>query len=345
MSKSRKYISLSDATAGVAAVCIGGNFFTGLLLLLGAKDSLVGYVSMIMVLGGTTQIFAPVILDHFPRRKTILVYAGITLNILNIVIIGIIPLLNFEESTKLTLIICTVVLISLISNLSMAGFSLLQIKNIPKKIRSKYFSFFLVFNGIINSVTLILTGVIADRFKNGGKELEGLLFLRLIAVFFAVLNIFFLLKIKEHPVNSEHSGFKSLKWIFTSSLKNRRYNFTILTSCIWIFAASFPGPFYTVYLLKDLNISYSFINGVNTLYVVMLIIFTPFWSAFIQKKSVFKALQFAMFVVIIHYIGYSFVTKETIILYPISALIGYFTMAGTNLISAQLIYENMPEKN
>ena len=51
---------------------VGGTFWSGLLLLLNADDSFIGTASMIGTAANMLQLFAPLILERFPRRRTML---------------------------------------------------------------------------------------------------------------------------------------------------------------------------------------------------------------------------------------------------------------------------------
>ncbi|MEG0768097.1 MAG: hypothetical protein RR482_10300, partial [Clostridia bacterium] len=61
-------------TSGILTNLIGGTFFTGLLLYMKASDSFIGAMSMVSVAANMLQIFAPILLERFPKRRRILTW-------------------------------------------------------------------------------------------------------------------------------------------------------------------------------------------------------------------------------------------------------------------------------
>ena len=82
---------------------VGGNFYTGLMLLLGADDSFIGLMSMFVFSANLMQIFSPLVLEHFPQRKKLLILMRLIIQTMNIVLIGCIPFCPFERQAKLVI--------------------------------------------------------------------------------------------------------------------------------------------------------------------------------------------------------------------------------------------------
>ena len=83
-SKSRACHLQFNWTNNVIANLVGGNFFTGLMLLLGADDGFIGLMSIFVFAANCLQIFSPLILEHFPKRKKLLILARIIIHTINI---------------------------------------------------------------------------------------------------------------------------------------------------------------------------------------------------------------------------------------------------------------------
>ena len=90
-SKSRACHLQFNWTNNVMANLVGGNFFAGIMLLLGADDGFIGLMSMFIFASNCLQIFSPLILEHFPRRKTLLIVMRLVIQTINIAFIGAIP--------------------------------------------------------------------------------------------------------------------------------------------------------------------------------------------------------------------------------------------------------------
>lgn len=340
---SRVNVAASSYTAGIINSIVGGNFFTGLMLLLNADDMVMGTITMIGFIGNTLQILSPLIFERFEKRKKILIIGkGITY-LLNIAIIGFLSLADINYQIRLTLIMVVLLFVSVFNALLAPGISIWHIKSIPDNNRIQYFSFFSITNGIIQYVVILGVSRVIDNLKGNGNELQGLQLLRVFALILAVLDLYFLTKIKEYP-NTRDKTPVNLKQILVNPFKQKKYLITVFIVCLWSFSANIPGPYYSIYLLKNLEVKYSFLNLINMLNIPLLILFTPLWSRRIRKTSWFKTLYFSIGMYLLHYLGLAFVVKETLYyVFPISLIFAFIFAPGINIVFANAPYINIPE--
>ncbi len=344
MLSSRRNVTLSIYANGAVGNLVGGNFFTGFLLILNADDAFIGLITVIMMAGNLLQVLSPLLLERFLSRKRLLISIRIIIHIFNIVLIGLIPYLGFTDNIKLAVVVVIQLSVSLMNSISSPGFSVWHIKSIPEGIRSKYFSMLTVSNSIFINTLILTASAIADKFKSTGDALQGLLILRIIALAFMGLDIYFLFRVKEYP-NVQDSEFTKIGNILLSTFKDKKYMRTIWISCLWSFTANIPGPFFSIYLLKDLGVSYSYINVINMLNIPVLILLTPFWARRIQHTSWFETLSVSMGFYLISYIGLSFVNATTMFLYPVFMIFAFIFAPGITLTLANIPYINIPENN
>ncbi|HHV95412.1 MAG TPA: MFS transporter [Clostridiaceae bacterium] len=341
---SRKYIALSSYAAETTNNLIGGTFLTGFLLLMNADDAFMGWVTMAGFFGNLLQLLSPLLLERYERRKKLLLISRATIYFFNIIIIGSIPFFVFSNNVKLTIVISIILLLNIINALFAPGFSVWHIKSIPQRIRAQYFSFYRITSGIIIYTVILISSAIVDSYKVRGNELKGLIILRIIAIITASLDIYLQTKIKEYP-NEKNTLKVNLLNVFVAPFKEKKYLITVIIACLWSFSANIPGPYYTIYLLKDLNVKYSFLNFVNMLNIPVLIFFTPIWSRIIQKTSWFKALYISMGLYTVYYISLCFVTGRTLMLYPFAVVYAFIIAAGINLTFSNIPYINIPSGN
>lgn len=339
----RRYIIADNFSANIIESLINGNLFTGFLILLDFNDILIGIITMIRLACNTLQMFSPLILEKKEKRKIFLIISRGIFYILNIIGIGLLAFLPVSGDIKIFVLIVLTILAYVVNAVSGPGFAVWQIKSIPLKVRNDYFPLITVFVGTIAFLAAYLASRCIDYFKVLGNELNGFLILRVIAVIVGITDLYFLTKIKEYPY--ERVGKINLKNIFTEPFKEKKYIKIVIISCLWSFAANIPGPYYTIYLLRDLNVSYSYMSIVNLMYLVSLIFITPFWTRRIKKTSNLKTLRFLVSIFLVHYAGLFFVTKDTLILYPVFVIMAYACLSGINVVFSGLPYMNAPEKN
>jgi hypothetical protein len=341
-SRNRRNILFSNYAGGIAGNLIGANFFTGLLLLMKADDAFIGLVTMVVMFGNMLQVFSPLLLERFSERKKILIIGRIAIHFFNIIIISVIPLTGYANSLKLAMILVVTLLINIINAMLAPGYQIWHIRSIPTNLRSRYFSFFQITNGVIIYSIILIASRVVDAFKQTGNELTGLLVLRGIALFLAVVDVIFLYRVREYPVTNRRVRVRD---VLLSPFKEKKYLITVAMACLWSFSANIPGSYYSVYLLKDLNISYSFINTVNMLSVPVMMLVMPFWRKRVDTTSWFRALYLSIGLYIVHYIGLALVTGKTLYFYPIFLVYAFLISPGINLVFSNLPFVNMPEEN
>lgn len=340
--QSRRALIAHNITANLIGNLIGGNFFTGLLIVLRADDAFVGLITMLTFGANLLQLFAPYVLERFERRKPLLIALKIIAHLVSIVFIGLIPLLPAHLHTQLVLLAISVTLVNSLGAVMSPGISVWHIAHIPPRVRVQYFSLVSMLNGSFIALFNLLGSLVVDHFKLQGQELSGLLFLRGIALIIAVLDIYLLFRIKELP-RSQPQGKVSLKSLFTLPFLHPAYLRSVAIVLLWSLVVNLPGGFYSVYLLRELNVSYSYITLVNALNVLVLLLLTPLWRKIFLKYSWLKPLSLAILALAPHYAVLAFVSKGLFILYPIGMVWSFVCSSGINLAFASVAFLNLPE--
>jgi ribose/xylose/arabinose/galactoside ABC-type transport system permease subunit len=182
---SQNNLIFSSVVSGTVGNFIGGNFFTGILLLLQASDGIMGFVAMTGFVGNLLQVLSPLLLERFQSRKKLLIYSRMVIYIFNIVVIGLVPFLPYANGTKLVVIIAVLLLINLINAMSAPGFAVWQIKCVPDDARVNFFTLNSIINGVVIYSLILGAGTVVDHYKSIGREMDGLLLFRGIALVLA----------------------------------------------------------------------------------------------------------------------------------------------------------------
>lgn len=333
-----------NITANVIANLVGGNFFAGLMLLLKADNGFVGLMTMIIFGANLLQLFSPFVLERFERRKKLLIGLRIAMQTINIVIIGVVPLLPLSYSAKLTLLALSVFMVNALGAVMSPGFSVWHIAHIPQRVRVSYFSVVSMLNGIFVAVMNLAASRAVDSFKQAGNELLGLELLRLVALAIAVYDIYLLTKLRELPRTGPGRRIK-FSDLLVKPWKERIYLRTVLVVVLWSMIANIPGSYYTIYLLKDLNVSYSYITLISMMNVVVLVVFTPVWRKLFSRRSWLKPLSWAMILYAPHYLLLSLVSPGRLWLFPLGSIWAYICAVGISLAFTSVAYINIPQEN
>ncbi len=343
-SQARRSLIFHHLAANVIANLIGGNFFTGLMLLLQADDAFVGLMTMLIFGANILQLLAPFILERFSRRKPLLIGIRVLIHLVNIVFIGLIPFMPLNQQTRLVFLGFSVFVVNALSALAGPGYSVWHIAHIPPAVRVQFFSLVTMLNGIFIALFNLLGSGLVDLFKAAGQELWGLSVLRVMALLLAVFDIFILLRIRELPMKSPAQKI-SLKSLFTQTWRERVYLRSILVVVLWSVVVNMPGSFYTVYLLRELQVSYSYIMLVASINVAVLMLLTFFWRKIYLKYNWLRPLGLGILLLAPHYAVLAFVSQGRLFLYPIGVIWSFICMCGINLAFTSVAYINLPEEN
>ena len=343
-SRDRMRLLMCNYTSNIIANFVGGTFWTGLLLLLSADDSFIGTLSMISSAANMTQCLAPMLLERFPKRKKLLMTMRSTVYLINVLLIGLIPLCPVSQQVRLYMVGLGVLIVNLISAFASPGLSIWHIQSIPNNTRSGYFTAVTMTVGAVVAICNLLGGILVDAFAARDMQYAGLMILRGIALVLCVVELLLYSKIKEYPYENSGSSF-TLKDLVTKPFKEKKYLLTVSLTLLWNITANLPGSYYTVYLLKNVQFSYSHITLINMLNVPVVLFLTPVWRKVLSKYGWFKTLYMSIFLYAVHYLLLALVTPTTTWVYPISQIYAYVFAIGINLSFTGVPYVNMPQQN
>lgn len=341
MSQDRRRLVLCNYTSNVIANLVGGSFWTGLLLYLDADDGFIGTASMIATAANMLQMFAPLLLERFPKRKKLLIGLRTAMYLLNVLFIGLIPLFPIERQARLTLTALITLAVNVISAVSSPGITIWHLQSLPDRVRQPYFALVTTSNCVVIAVAILLGGRLVDLFRDAQMEYWGLMTLRLIALGLCAVEIYLYSRIREYPYESDGEKLR-VGDLLGKPLRNKLYLLTVLTTVLWNFSANLPSSYYTVYMLKNLGVSYTYLNLVNMMNVPVSLMIAPLWRRVLRKHGWFKTLYIAMGLYALRYIPLAFTTSHAMFLYPLEEVYRFLFAIGINLAFAGIPYVNMP---
>ena len=344
MSDDRVRLLTCNYTSNIIANLVGGTFWTGFLLLLNADDAFIGTLSMISTAANMLQFLAPLFLERFRRRKAIIIALRGLMYFLNVVFIGVIPLFPADSQLKLIMVAISVLVVNIAGAMIAPGISIWHLQSIPNNVRQHYFAIITMTVGAVVALCNLAGSKLVDVLTVRNMEYQGFMILRGVAALLCVVELILYARIKEYPYESSGSTF-SIKDLFTEPFRHPKYLYTVAVVFLWCFAANLPGSYYTVYLLRDLEVSYSYLTVISTLNVPIVLVLTPQWRKVLTRFGWFKTLYISMAVYLMHYILLALVTKSTMFFYPLSQLLAFVFAIGINLAFTGIPYVNMPEKN
>lgn len=332
-------------TNNLIANWVGGNFFTGIMLLLNADDAFIGLMSIFVFSANCLQILSSMLLERFKTRKRLIITIRLIVQTINIVCIGLIPFFPVANQAKLVIFGASVLILNILGALISPGFSVWHMQFIPQHVRVKYFSFLSMTNGIIVALFNLIGSTIVDHFGSLGLEVWGFAVMRIIAFGVLLYDLFLLSRMKEEPYPLSEKK-TSLADLLIKPFKEKGYLKIVAFAFLWCLTANIPGSYYSVYLLRDLEVSYSFITIINTLNIPILILMTPVWSRILRRFSWLKTCNIAILLYAVHYLLLGLINKGNVMwLYPATLIYAFVLAVGINVSFTNIPYINIPEKN
>ncbi|MBI2671178.1 MFS transporter [Candidatus Woesearchaeota archaeon] len=160
---------------------------------------------------------------------------------------------------------------------------------VPEKIRGRYFGNRAKIIGLVILVVSLIAGFLLDRFPKN-KVFIGFFVLFLVAFIARLLSVYFVSKMYEPKLVIK----KSLQFSFFEFIKkvpsNNFGRFSIYIALI-NFAVYVAGPFFAVYMLKDLEFNYVQYTIINIVSGMATLIGLPLWGKFEDKYGNVRALK------------------------------------------------------
>jgi MFS family permease len=345
-SKSRSMAILEGVSARVIFGFTTGAFLTGYLKFLGADDDICGRIAAIPTLAGTIQFFSPLLLEKLNRRKTIITISNF-LHRLLLVLLIFIPLLPVSMEMRLYITGGLYFISNLMVHAVNPATTTLMISIVPQRMRGRFFSIrerYLIF---ISSVVNVVIGGILDRFELQGNTYEGYIVMFAVAFVAMILNLVGYLMIKEPPLPATQNKI-SFKKLFTLPLKEQRFRKIIVLFFMWGLSLNFSSPFFSVYMVSKLRLSYTFITVSGLLNALTYVITVSIWGKIADRKSFTYTAMLSIGLLGLTHASWFFVSKGSFLIYPLVILLQMLSglsWAGINISLYNIPYEYTPDES
>jgi MFS family permease len=345
MEKNRFFCILEGATARIIFNLTTGAFLVGFLKLLGASDTVCGYIMAVPVLATAVQFLSPIVLEKLEfRLRIITVFSALHRGLLSLMIIILfLPLNN-------TIRIWLAAIIIMISNLSLSfvnpAVSNLYVSFVSPNARGKYFGLRESYLLISSAILSLLMGKILDIFKESGNERGGFAVIYGTIFVLMLVNLFSYLNMKEIPLKHNSETMK-IKEVFTLPLKNKKFRKFFVLSILWNIGIMVSASYFGIYQVADLKLSFTEINLLGIISSFFYFISAPVWGRIADKISWAYTTMLSLAIIGISCSIWFFVVKDSpfmfVLLYALMILSG-LGWSGINISMFNLQFDFMPEE-
>ncbi|MEK6888283.1 MAG: MFS transporter, partial [Candidatus Aenigmatarchaeota archaeon] len=276
--------STNEGMFNAAASSITNTFITPLALELKATNAEIGLLSAVQNFANTVgQIPGAKLTEYYPR-KSIWMLSQVMSKILLWIPIIFLPFLQLDNPVLILIILMG--FIAFFSGLRSPAWSSLMGDLVPLKTRGRYFGMRNMLTGIAGIVATIIAGIVVAEY--------GFSMIFIAAVLLGFVSIFFFIRMYEPQFKRvffyKHTfSFKPRELVTSLSVNKALVIFTVYLFFM-NFAVEIAAPFYTVYMLKDLQINYFWFAVLTTLGAVIRIFAYKYWGRFVDKYGSRKIL-------------------------------------------------------
>jgi Na+/melibiose symporter-like transporter len=316
-----------------------GAFLAGLANYMGATDEFNGIIGAIPVFAGVVQLFSGVVFEKLEKRKLLISISCLFFRLL-LGIMFFIPFIFKVTDTRLALLASTYGLAYLFASFISPPANNWIVSLTPEYMRGSYLAKKDAYSLTFLTIITLIVGKALDIFRLANKEYYGFIFLGIIVMSMAISNFYFLSSIKEPKAEVMSNTFK-LKDIFLKPIQDEKFRVIIILFVLWNIGLQIAGPFFAVYMVTGLKLSYSYIMFMGVLSSIARIFMVPYWGKLADNKSWVTCTKYSIGLLAIIHTTWFFVNHTTAwIMVPILHILSGIAWGGINmaLFNIQFIF-------
>ncbi|MBS4016153.1 MAG: MFS transporter [Candidatus Latescibacteria bacterium] len=310
----------------------GGMFLTGFALYLGATPFHIGLLAAIPALLTSFGFVSAYLVNRLEHRKPLTIITSSTSRLL-FFIPALLLLFNYKPSLSHFLILIGIfnALLTIADNSWLSWMSDL----VPRESRGRFFGIRNTGMGLIGMIMSFSGARFLDYYKAQSQNNFGFGIIFLVASIAATIGTILLTQQPEIVKPRERT---SLKKIVTAPFKDTNFRKFLKFVGFWNITSGIAGPFYIVFMLQNLKMSYSTVAIYSIIANSVILIFQPLWGKAIDRfKS--KPVLFINFI-FIGFLPLLWIFPTPLFLFPVwlDAFITGVFWPGVNLSVFNIVF-------
>jgi len=304
-------------------------FLAPFALAFGASNTFIGLLDSILYLANILAQIPGAKLVEFASRKTIFLFT-VTSSRLMWILMLLIPYV-FKQN-PLFFLIAFYFLSRLIEYHVGPAWTSLLADLVPEKMRGRFFAKRNMVIGTASLIFSLIAGIYLDLFPKdsffGFSTLFG------VGILFGLVSVYYVGKIKEPKYQDhDHHGFKEF---FTMTGDFRYFS---IVNVVFNFAVMLASPFFTVYMLKDLGLSYTMFTIATVIAIIARILAHPHLGRICDKHGDKQIALICMIGTALVPLSFFFITPSTLWLIIPAQILSGIVWAGVDLATFNLLLD------
>lgn len=314
----------------------GGTFLVAMALLLGASNFQIGVLAALPTFTNVFQLLSIWLVGRFRNRRLIAVGCALLARI-PLLIIG---LLTLSSTTSIGLLMSFLFFYYSFGSIAGPSWNSWMKDLVPEDQRGSYFARRTRLSQILNVCLSVILALLLDLIKKYYPSAElttyALLF---IAGGIAGITGALILSRSPEPL-SQLSG-ANFFHLLRQPFSNRNFSRLLIFNACWTFSLNLATPFFTVYMIKTMNLPLSYIIGLNILGLLSSIFTIRTWGSLTDRYSNKTIIAIGGPLYILCLIGWCFVGIYTRFYANLALLIGINIVSGIATAGINLSLTNI----
>jgi len=336
-----KYFINEGLAAEAMATFTGGTFLVAMAVLLKATNFQIGLLAALPTITNIFQLLSIWLVQKYKNRRAISVICSFFARV-PLFVVGILPFV-FSSATSINVLLFFLFFHYFFTSVSGASWNSWFKDIIPEKILGTYTSRRSRLIQILNVTLSLAVAMLIDyvKFHYPRFELTAYALMFLSGGIAGMLGVYFLSRAPEPKTTLEDE--KLLK-LFSKPLKDKNFRNLLTFHSFYAFATSLALPFFVVYMMKTIGLSFAWIIALGLLAKFGSIFSLKFWGAFSDKYSNKTIISICAPTFIICILSWTFAAMTHHKAISISLLIIIHIVSGVSAAGIDLAIANLAVK-
>jgi MFS family permease len=330
---------IKDGLATEAMVNLaGGAFLIAFALHMGASNFQIGLLAALPTIANIFQLVCIWLVQKYNNRRAIAVITSIFARA-PLFIIAFLPFM-FTAETGLKVLVFFLFIHYFVGSVSGISWNSWMKDLIPEKTLGSFFSRRNRMTQILSVSLSFVAAMGLDYVKKDHPQHEVTAYsvMFILAGIFGFLGIFFL---SRTPEPKSHLQKENIFKLIRKPLKDKNFRKFLVFNSFWAFSLNLATPFFTIYLMKTIQLPLAYIIGLGTLNQVFGILFIKLWGKYSDQFSNKTILRICAPIYIACIFAWTFTTMPAAHFLTMPLLIAIHMFMGISMAGITLSLNNI----
>jgi MFS family permease len=340
---SRRRFVLEGCLANAIFTLTSGAFLVGYASYLGANEQFNGIIVALPLLANIIQLFSPLVFEKLSRRRPLIVALCLFYRTL-LCLMMFIPFVTDSKPARLLILGGMYFLAYCAAGFLTPAAASWIISLVPDKLRGRYFGLRDMCILASAAVLSLVIGRVLDLFKSNRQDYLGFVVVFSVALVITLFNVLTLKRIREPEVKPYDQNL-DIKGLISIPLRDKQFRKVVLLNILWNLSVQFSLPFFSVYMVNGLKLSYTYIMVIGIILSCVQSYSARIWGRISEKKSWEFTTVASMAVLGVVHVTWSFINHNTyFVIIPFVQVLAGIGWAGVNMSLFNIQFKYAPQE-